>query len=150
MFSFLPLINNSVTNWINFLLLSISAIISSQTIKVAWVVKLKLASMEWLFNNLVILIKLCKIQYLNLDKVLIFPRNQAICLKNWKLWRAATTTKFNICCWNFADVSYLAMSTGGCSGFFFILFRSWVINKNVKNECAETRSILIFANNSNF
>ena len=31
---------------------------------------------------------------------------------------------------------------------FFILFRSWVINENVKNECVETRSFLIFANNS--
>ena len=31
---------------------------------------------------------------------------------------------------------------------FFILFRSWVINKNVKNECVETRSFLIFGNNS--
>ena len=30
------------------------------------------------------------------------------------------------------------MFTKGCSGFF-ILFSSWVINKNVKNECAETR-----------
>ena len=29
---------------------------------------------------------------------------------------------------------------------FFILFRSWVINKNVKNECVETRSFFIFAN----
>ena len=26
---------------------------------------------------------------------------------------------------------------------FFILFRSWVINKSVKNECIETRSFLI-------
>ena len=33
-------------------------------------------------------------------------------------------------------------------GIFFILFRSVVINKSVKNECAETRSFLIFANNS--
>ena len=31
---------------------------------------------------------------------------------------------------------------------FFILFRSWVINKSVKSECVETRSFLIFANNS--
>ena len=29
-------------------------------------------------------------------------------------------------------------------GIFFILFRSWVINKNVKNECVETRSFLFF------
>ena len=29
---------------------------------------------------------------------------------------------------------------------FFILFRSWVINKSVKHDCVETRSFLIFAN----
>ena len=56
--------------------------------------------------------------------------------------------KANIFCWIFAHVSYLTMSTKACSGFFFILFRSWVINKNVNNECVETRSFLIFASNS--
>ena len=111
-------------------------------VKVARVVKLKLNFMEWFFCNLVILITLYKIRYLNLDKALLFPRNQAICLKNRKLWRAPTTTMFNIFCWNFAHVSYLAISTKGCSRFFLILFRSWVINKNVKNECVETRSFL--------
>ena len=49
-------------------------------IKTARVVKLKLAFMEWFFYNLVILIKLYKIWYLNLGKALLFPRNQAICL----------------------------------------------------------------------
>ena len=88
-----------------------------------------------------------KIWYLNIDKALLFLRNQAICLKNWKLRRAPTTTKFDIICWNFAHVSYLTISTKGCSGFF-ILFRTWVINKNLKNDCVETRSFLIFANNS--
>ena len=33
-------------------------------------------------------------------------------------------------------------------GIFFILFRSRVIDKNVKNLCVETRSFLVFANNS--
>ena len=84
--------------------------------KVARVVKLKLAFMEWFFYNLVILNKLNKIGYLNLDKALLFPRNQVICLKIWKLWWAAT--KFNIFCWNFAHVSYLTMSTKECSEFF--------------------------------
>ena len=108
--------------------------------KVVRVVKLKLAFMKLFFINLVILMKLYKIRYPNLDKPLLFPRKQAICLKNWKLWRAPTTLEFNIFCWNFARVSYLTMSTKGCSGFFFILFRSWVINKNVKNEFVETRT----------
>ena len=86
--------------------------------KVAGVVNLRLAFTQWFFYNLVILIKLCKIRYLNLNKALLFPRNQVICLKNWKFWWAPTTIKFNISCWNFAHVSYLTMSTKVCSGFF--------------------------------
>ena len=35
-------------------------------------------------------------------------------------------------------------SKNGCSGFFSILFRSWVINKNVKNKCEEARPFLMF------
>ena len=91
------------------------------------------------FYNSLILIKLHKIRYLNLDKALLFPRDQAIWLKNGKLWRASTTTKFNIFSWNFAQVFYLQGLQKGVR-VFLILFRSWVINKNVKNECAETRS----------
>ena len=34
------------------------------------------------------------------------------------------------------------------SGIFFILFRSWVVNENVKNECIETSFFYIFINNS--
>ena len=90
-------------------------------LKVARVVKWKLFFMEQCFDNLVAIIKLYKIRYLNLDKALLFPRNQAICLKNWKLWRAPTATKFNIFCWNFAHVSYLTMSTKGGSGFFYFV-----------------------------
>ena len=86
-------------------------------IKVAHVVTLKLAFTEWFFYNLVLLIKLCKIWYLDLDKALLFPKNHVICLKIWKLWQAPTTTQFNIFCWNFAHVSYLTMSTKGFSGF---------------------------------
>ena len=115
-------------------------------VKVARIVNLKVAFTESFFYNLEILIQLWKIRYLNLDKGLLFPRNRVICLKNWKLWRAPITTKFNFFCWNFAHVSYL-MSTKGCvvCEIFLILFRSWVINKNLKNECVETRSFLIFA-----
>ena len=115
-------------------------------VKVARVVKLKLAFMEWFFYNLVILVKTYEIRYLNLDKALLFPRNQAICLKNWKLWRAPTTTKFDIFCWNFAH-----FPTWQCLQKrvrdFFISFRSWVINKNIKNECVDL-IMFIFANNS--
>ena len=105
-----------------------------ERVKVARVVKLKLAFMEWFFYNLVIVIKLYKIRYLNLDKVLLFSRKQVICLKNWKVWRAPTTTKFNIFWRNFAHFSYLTMSTKGCSGFFLfcldpellIKYKKWV------------------------
>ena len=44
--------------------------------------------------------------------------------------KAPTTLQFSICCWNFAHVSYLPMSTKECAGLFFVLFRSWVICKN--------------------
>ena len=77
---------------------------------------------------------------------LLLSRNEVFCLKNWKLRRAPTALEFNIFCWNFAHVFYLVMPTKVCVGFFF-LFRSWVINKSVKNKCVETRSFLIFANN---
>ena len=47
--------------------------VSAEIVKVARVVNLKLAFTEWFF--LVILIKLYKIRYLNLDKALLFPIN---------------------------------------------------------------------------
>ena len=116
----------------------------------AHVVKLKLAFMEWFFYNLVMLIKLHKIRYLSLDKALLFPRNQAICLKNSELWQASTTAKF-IFCWNLAHVSCITMSTKGCSGFFLfcldleLLIKLWKLGFS---ECVKTMSFLIFPNNS--
>ena len=77
--------------------------------------------------------------YPNLDKAVLFPRNQAICMKNWKLWRAPTVTKFNIILLTFCTRFLLSNVFKGV-----LLF----INKNVKNECVETRSFLIFANDS--
>ena len=66
---------------------------------------------------------------LTLDKVILFPINQVICLKNGKLWQAPTTIEFNIFCWNFAHVSVLPMSTNGCFGFFlFCLDLELLIN----------------------
>ena len=79
--------------------------------KVARKINVKLAFTDWFFYNLVTLIKWCKIWYLNLDKAILFPRNQVICLKNGKLWLAATTMEFNIFYWNFEHVSYLLMLT---------------------------------------
>ena len=86
--------------------------------KVAHVVRLKLTFMELFFYNLVILIKLYKIWYLDLDKdkALLFPKTHGIWLKNWKLWRLPQSLIFF--CWNFAHLSYLTMSTKRFSGFF--------------------------------
>ena len=58
---------------------------SWKAVKMVRVVNLKLAFTDWFFYNLIILIKLSKIRYLNLYKALLFPRNQVICLKNWKI-----------------------------------------------------------------
>ena len=107
--------------------------------KVTYVFNLKLVFTEWFFYNLVIQIKLHKMRYLNLDKALLFPRKQVICLKNWKLWRAPTTIKFNHFCWNFVHVSDLTMSTKGCSGFFlFCLDLEFLITMQ-KKQCVDTR-----------
>ena len=46
------------------------------------VVNLKLAFTECFFYNLIILIKLCKIRDLHLDKALLFPGNQVTYLEN--------------------------------------------------------------------
>ena len=84
--------------------------------KVACVVKIKLFFSDWLYYNLTILIKECKVSYKNLDEALLFSKNHVFCLK---IWWAPTTLQFNIFCWNFAHVSYLPMSTKGCVDFFY-------------------------------
>ena len=70
------------------------------------------------------------------------------CLKNWKFWRAPTTIEFNVFCWNFAHASYLSISTKGCSRFFFLLFRSWVISKKEKRPGFYILVFYIVINNS--
>ena len=86
------------------------------------------------------LIKWCKIQYLNLGKALLFARNQVIYLKNWKLWQAPTTVQFNIFCWTFAHFSYLPMSTKGCVGFFLFCLELELFAKNKKISAVSTLS----------
>ena len=85
--------------------------------------------------------KYCKIHHLNLEKALLFPENQVICLKNWKLWRAQTATEFNIFCWNFAQVSYLPMSTkegSGISRFLWVCaneaFFTFILASNSRSK----------------
>ena len=85
------------------------------------------------FCNFIKLIKWRKIQYLNLNKALLFLRNQVICLKNWKLWRVPTTIEFNIVCWSFAHVSVLPMSTKMCSEcFLFYLDLELLVSVSIK------------------
>ena len=96
---------------------------------------------------MVVPIKLCKIRYLNYSRLALFPRNQGFFPKNCKFWRASTTIEFNIFCWDFAQIFCLVCLQKDVRNFFY-LFRSWVIHKSVKNDCVETRSFLIFENNS--
>ena len=55
--------------------------------------------------------------------------------------------EFNNFCWNFAHVSYLPVSTKGCS-CFYILFRSSVICENKKGPGFYTLIEIRFINNS--
>ena len=75
----------------------------------------------------------------NLDKALLFARNQVFCLKNWKIWRAPATIDFNIFCWNFAHVSYLPMSTKGCSRLFLFYLELELFAK-IKKDLVSTHS----------
>ena len=72
--------------------------------------------------------------YKNLDKILLLSRIQLFCLKNWKLRRAPTAINLNALLLKFCTRFQHTMSTKGCSGFFIILFRSWVIFKNLKRS----------------
>ena len=75
----------------------------------------------------------------NLDKALLFSRNQVFCLKNWKLWRAPTTINFNNFCWNFAHVPYLPISTEGCVEFFLFCLELELFVK-IKKDLVSTYS----------
>ena len=105
------------------------------SIKLACVVKLKLAFMEWFSYNLVILIKLYKIQYLNFGKILLFPKKTGYLSEKLNTFKsAATATKFNIFCWNFAHVPKLTMSTKACSDFFWFSLDLELLIKMLKTS----------------
>ena len=60
-----------------------------------------------------------------LGRALLFPRNQAICLENWKLWRAPAT-KFKILAkFCHLRLSGLPMSTKDCLQFFYFV---WILS----------------------
>ena len=77
----------------------------------------------------------------NLDKALLFSRNQVFCLKIWNLWRGPTTIEFNIFCWNFAHVFYLVMSTKACVGFLKFYLDLDLFAK-LKKDLVSTHSFL--------
>ena len=116
--------------------------VSAEIVKVARVVNLKLAFTEWFF--LVILIKLYKIRYLNLDKALLFPINHLS--EKLKTLTSSNYHKVQYFMLRFYTRFLLKNVYKWMLCIFFILFRSWVINNNVKKECVETRSFFIFAN----
>ena len=59
--------------------------------------------------------------------------------------RAPITTVF---CWNFAHVSYLAISTKGCSRFFWFCLDLELLAKIKKTWCLYTLVFYIFINDS--
>ena len=113
----------------------------------ARVVRLKLVFMKWFFYNLVMVIKLYKIRYLSLDKAYFFWETMLFVWKVEKLQWAPTATKLIF----FAEIMQ-TFPTQQClqKGVrnFFILFRSWVINKNVKTRVQKPDLFFIFAKNS--
>ena len=117
-------------------------------IKVAGKVKLTLAFMEWFF-----------LQLGNTDQVIqnsipTFRQSSIISEKPGYLSEKMKTLTSS----NYYKVYHFLLKfctrfllNNVCKrifGIFFILFRSWVINKKVKNECVETRSFSIFENSS--
>ena len=97
---------------------------------------------------MVTVIKQCKIQLLIWQKALLFPKNQVICLKNWKLWLAPTTIEFNNFWWIFHTFPGYYCLQKRVPDFLNFVFRSWVIDETGFCEWVETRSFLTLANNS--
>ena len=84
------------------------------------------------FYNLIILTKLCKIWKLNLDKALLFQRNQVISEK-LKTLTSSNYHKVYHFLLEFCTRFLLKNVYKWVFEIFFILFRSWFINENVKN-----------------
>ena len=77
--------------------------------------------------------------YKDLDKTLLFLRNQVFCLKIWKLWQASTVLQFNIFCWNFAHLFYLLLSKKRCVGFF-LFYLDLELSAKIKKGLVSTHS----------
>ena len=114
-------------------------------------VNMKLRLWTDFLYNLVILIKLCKISYKNLDKALLFSRNHVFCLKIWKFWRAPTTLQFFTTQYFLLKLDTHFLLTNvykRMRWIFFISFRSWVICKNLKRPGSYALVFDTFINDS--
>ena len=83
----------------------------------------------------------------NYQKIWSYPISPILWFINFtNIW----VTPYHLYC----DSLTLLIFTKGCSGFFLIFFRSWVIYKNTQEflfgfcGCVETRPVLIFSNKS--
>ena len=119
-------------------------------LKVARAVNIKLVFKKWFFfYNFVIVIEYRKTPYKNLDKALLFSRNQVFCLKDWKLWRAPTTIDFINFCWNFAHVSLRLLTNSYKRVFGISLFRlDLELLAKIKRPCFYKLTETRFINNS--
>ena len=116
-------------------------------------------------------------RYLNLDKAVLYPRNKVICMKNWKLWQGLSTLEvffLNLCTRSLLNNKVICMKNwklwqalSTLEVFFLNLCTRSLLNNIYKSmfgiflfcldlvscdvsfcESLETRSFLIFANNS--
>ena len=76
--------------------------------------------------------------YKNLDRALYFSRNQVFCLKTSSSYPTFPYFLLKLCARFLLTNVYKSMCR-----IFLNLFRSWIINKNIKNECVKTRSFAL-------
>ena len=109
-------------------------------------VKLKSVFMDWFFYLVILIIKLCKIRYLNINKFLLFWETRLFVRKIEIFGELELPQSLIFFCWKFAEASYLTMSTKGCSGFFYF---AYILSYQYKcrKKYVGTRSFLISAKN---
>ena len=96
-----------------------------------------LAFRDWMFYNLIILIKLCKNRDLSLYKALLFPKTSLF------VWKIENFVKLKFCArflLNHVRKRVFRIS--------FILVGSSVINKKCKKRVCRNQVFFVFANNS--
>ena len=102
--------------------------------------------MDWFYYNLIILIKYCKILYKNLDKA-VFEK-KGILSENLKTLTSSSYPAVQCFLLNLHTRFLLTNAYKRGCGIFFILFRSWVICKNLKRPGFYKLVFYTFINNS--